>query len=79
MRSGIWCGECCGIRCGGTAEQCHAWQERSRWVIRGRLHFCPLSALQALGSFAMGYVMQKNRQEDAEKEPAAEKEHAAAR
>lgn len=59
--------------------QCAFGQERSRWVIRGRLHFCPLSALLALGSFAMGYVMQKNRQEDAEKEPAAEKEHAAAR
>ena len=53
--------------------QCAFGQERSRWVIRGRLHFCPLSALLALGSFAMGYVMQKNRQEDAEKEPAAEK------
>ena len=59
--------------------QCAFGQERSRWVIRGRLHFCPLSALLALGSFALGYVMQKNRQEDAEKEPAAEKEHAAAR
>ena len=59
--------------------QCAFGQERSRWVIRGRRHFCPLSALLALGSFAMGYVMQKNRQEDAEKEPAAEKEHAAAR
>ncbi|MFR6495406.1 MAG: GerW family sporulation protein [Ruminococcus sp.] len=39
--------------------QCAFGQERSRWVIRGRLHFCPLSALLALGSFAMGYVMQK--------------------
>lgn len=60
--------------------QCAFGQERTRWVIRGKLHFCLLSGILALGSFAIGYVMQKSRQEHAgEAAAAAEKEHAAAR
>lgn len=60
--------------------QCAFGQERTRWVIRGKLHFCLLSGILALGSFAIGYVMQKKRQEHAgEPTAAAKKEHAAAR
>ena len=60
--------------------QCAFGQERSRWVVRGRLHFCPLAAVAALCSFAVGYAMQKSRQETdgkEKKEDTAEKEHAA--
>ena len=61
--------------------QCAFGQECSRWVVRGKLHLCFLAALAALCSFAVGYAMQKNRQETdgKEKEDTAEKEHAAVR
>ena len=62
--------------------QCAFGQECSRWVVRGKLHLCLLAALAALCSFAVGYAMQKNRQETdgkEKKEDTAEKEHPAVR
>lgn len=62
--------------------QCAFGQECSRWVVRGKLHLCLLAALAALCSFAVGYAMQKKRQETdgkEKKEDTAEKEHAAVR
>lgn len=62
--------------------QCAFGQECSRWVVRGKLHLCLLAVLAALCSFAVGYAMQKKRQETdgkEKKEDTAEKEHAAVR
>lgn len=47
--------------------QCAFGQPKSRWIVRGKVHFCPLSAAVALLSFAVGYIMQQQRKDVPEK------------
>ncbi len=39
--------------------RCAFGTEKFQWVIRGRMHFCLLSAFFALSSFVVGYVMRR--------------------
>lgn len=43
--------------------QCAFGQEESQWTVRGKVHFCPLAAVAALFSFAIGYLMQQQRRD----------------
>lgn len=53
--------------------RCAFGTEKFQWVIRGRMHFCLLSAIFALSSFALGYVMHRGKN-DAESEPEIQKQ-----
>lgn len=56
-----------------VSVQCAFGQDQTQWIVRGKLRFCPLAALAALFSFAVAYLMQRNR---AEKKAVSEKQTA---
>ncbi len=48
---------------------CAFGTDRMDWIIRGKLHVCPLAALVALFSFAVGMAMQKKQHAPEQPEP----------
>ena len=49
--------------------QCAFGQEKTRWVVRFRLYCCPLAAVAALFSFAIGYGMKRSKMSASSEEP----------
>lgn len=46
-----------------VSVQCAFGQEKSQWIVRGKAQFCPLAAVAALLSFAIGYLMGQQRKD----------------